>query len=369
MEVNLILKKITILFKKFFLLPRDILTNYSIKKYSAVFFISDNASWATDKTTASIIKFFKKFKIKTYNVFKEPNKQYIFYTNQYSLLKDNFSFNKNTIAIDYQHGISKYLLSNKKLLKKIKKLQKNIKIIRVTNSFFKNYLIKNGINKKKIFQIPLTVDTNFFKKKKFKEKLRKKYSLPEKKILIGSFHKDGNGWDKGNSPKLIKGPDIFVKTLKQLKNKYSEIEFEVVLTAPARGYVKQNLKKQNIKYHHIILKDFKNLPDLYNCLDLYLITSRDEGGPNGIFEAMACGIPVVTTEVGLAHDHVKNNYNGFKSKIEDYKLLAKYCAKIILNQSLRKKIEKNSLITAKQNNYTKHLNSWKRLIVYFLNDT
>lgn len=368
MEVNLILKKISILSKRIFLIPKEILTKYNLKKYSAVFFISDNASWATDKTTISIIKYFKKMRIKSFNVFKEPDKQYVFYTNQYSILKKDFSIKKNVIAIDYQHGISKYLLSNKRLLNKIKKFQDNIKIIRVTNSYFKNYLIKNGVSRKKIFQIPLTVDTKLFKKKN-KEQLRKKYSLPQKKILIGSFHKDGNGWDKGNSPKLIKGPDIFVKTLKHFKKKYNEIEFEVVLTAPARGYVKQNLKKLNIKYHHKILNEFKQLPNLYNCLDLYLITSRDEGGPNGIFEAMACGVPVVSTKVGLAHDHIKNGYNGFKCHIEDYKQLSKYCYQVISNQNLKKKIEKNSVKTAKKNNFTKHLNSWKRLILYFLDDT
>ena len=69
---------------------------------------------------------------------------------------------------------------------------------------------------------------------------------------------------------------------------------------------------------------------IFNCLDYYLITSRDEGGPRGIFEAMACGVPVITTNVGHAHDHIKNNVNGYKSSIDDYKSLSKNILKLSL---------------------------------------
>ena len=216
-EVKKIQKKINIYFKKIISSPKEQIRSFNLESYSSVFFISDNASWATDKTTDFIKKYFDKFGLKTFSVFNVPKKQYVFYTNQYSILKRNFNFNDNIIAIDYQHGITKYLKSNYKLLKKIKKIQKKIKIIRVTNSFFKKYLISKGIEKNKIVQIPLSVDTNLFKKKLNKKKLRQKYLLPQNKFLIGSFHKDGNGWDRGDTPKLIKGPDILIKTLKNLK--------------------------------------------------------------------------------------------------------------------------------------------------------
>ena len=41
---------------------------------------------------------------------------------------------------------------------------------------------------------------------------------------------------------------------------------------------------------------------LYNLLDVYLVTSRSEGGPRGILEAVAAGCPVLSTRVGLADD-------------------------------------------------------------------
>ena len=46
-------------------------------------------------------------------------------------------------------------------------------------------------------------------------------NIDQNKILIGSFQKDGDGWGDGNVPKLIKGPDLFLKTIKILKEDFS----------------------------------------------------------------------------------------------------------------------------------------------------
>ena len=45
--------------------------------------------------------------------------------------------------------------------------------------------------------------------------------------------------------------------------------------------------KLGVEYKQFNLDKFEELPNLYNCLDLYLISSRDEGGPTGLGEAMA----------------------------------------------------------------------------------
>ena len=58
---------------------------------------------------------------------------------------------------------------------------------------------------------------------------------------------------------------------------------------------------------------YSNLDELiplYQALDLYLITSREEGGPMGLMESMSCGIPVVTTKVGMAEDVVSEDIPG-----------------------------------------------------------
>lgn len=340
--------------------------NIFTKEFSKVYLITDGASWAVDTSTNDILNYFNKTKFNAIISLFTPQKQFVYFIDQYSILKNSFKIKKNIVALDYQHGVEKYLKNHVKLLNYVKLNQKNIRLIRVTNSFFKSYLIKKGIKKEKIFQIPISVDTNKFKYQKNKELLRKKFNLPQDKILIGSFHKDGEGWGNGEKPKMIKGPDIFIKTLKSLSNKISKEKLHIVLTSPARGYIKRKLKEQNINYTHFYPIEKNNIPLLFSCLDFYLITSRDEGGPRGIFEAMACGIPVISTLVGHAHDHIINNYNGYKSQINDYNSMSKNIIKLIKNPKLKKKIIKNSIITARKNNYSNHKKYWKIFIKKFI---
>ena len=55
----------------------------------------------------------------------------------------------------------------------------------------------------------------------------------------------------------------------------------------------------------------------YEAIDVCLVTSRDEGGPRAVLEAMATGIPLVTTRVGQASDLVRHGENGWLVDVED----------------------------------------------------
>lgn len=55
----------------------------------------------------------------------------------------------------------------------------------------------------------------------------------------------------------------------------------------------------------------EGMPDFYRSLDVLVVTSRSETGPLPLMEALCCGIPVVTTDVGLAPIHVRHGVNGW----------------------------------------------------------
>ena len=48
------------------------------------------------------------------------------------------------------------------------------------------------------------------------------------------------------------------------------------------------------------------MSELYAAADFYLIPSRDEGGPKAVLEAVACGTPVISTDVGIAKEVLSN---------------------------------------------------------------
>ena len=77
-------------------------------------------------------------------------------------------------------------------------------------------------------------------------------------------------------------------------------DLTVVLTGKRRQYVISNLKSLNIKYKYIEMVNFEKLNKLYNILDLYIVSSRFEGGPQSIMECATTKTPIISTDVGVA---------------------------------------------------------------------
>lgn len=227
-------------------------------------------------------------------------------------------------------------------LKFVPLLNKKLDLLHTPSLVTKGALVDSGFDEKRISVVPIGVDLNQFKcfDQKKRRELRKKFKLPLDKIIIGSFQKDGQGMGEGLIPKLVKGPDIFCDLVKKI---HKEFDIHVFLTGPARGYVKKKLEDDNIPYTHIFLKDFLDIVECYNVLDLYIVTSRVEGGPKALLEGMATGVPLVTTKVGMATYLIKDGINGFITEVNDINQLYRRSMELIQNEYLRQEFVKNNL--------------------------
>ena len=154
---------------------------------------------------------------------------------------------------------------------------------------------------KKIITIPFWSNQNIFYNINNREVLREKYKIPNNCFLIGSFQRDTEGDSIANHtylPKLEKGPDIFIKAVKYYNDLLNNVR--VLLTGRCRQYVMKELQKLGIPCIYYEMVDFKILNDLYNCLDLYIVGSRVEGGPRAINECALAKVPIISTDVGIA---------------------------------------------------------------------
>ena len=155
------------------------------------------------------------------------------------------------------------------------------------------------ITDKPITPIQFWVNENIWKESEIDvDKLRSKYNLPRMKTLVGSFQRDTEGSDLV-SPKLVKGPDLFCDYMEHLQSQIGK-NLEVVLTGWRRQYVMKRLSRAGIQYHYFEMCDFETMNDLYNCLDLYVVSSRIEGGPQAIPECAMTRTPIISRDVGLA---------------------------------------------------------------------
>jgi glycosyltransferase involved in cell wall biosynthesis len=197
-----------------------------------------------------------------------------------------------------------------------------------------------GIPDDKVTLIPIGVDLDIFRPllSGQRDAMRAQLGIRPEHVVVGSFQKDGVGWDEGLEPKMIKGPDVFLQVIARLRK---GVPVFVLLTGPARGYVRRGLEQMGVPYRHVFLSSYAEMVPYYYPLDLYLVTSREEGGPKAVMESMATGVPLVSTRVGMAADLIQDGVNGFLCEIEDVESLAARALEVIGNEDVRERFRSN----------------------------
>lgn len=100
-------------------------------------------------------------------------------------------------------------------------------------------------------------------------------------------------------------------------------------------------------------------PEFYKSLDIYVGNSGPgrETGPLGLLEAMASGVPVLTTPAGIAADIIEDHENGIITPFNDFEQLKNNLLALMSNEDLKSKIRKNGWNTVK--NYTEERRAWE----------
>jgi len=137
-----------------------------------------------------------------------------------------------------------------------------------------------------------------------KTQSKNKFGVPLDKFIIGSFQRDTEGSDL-ITPKLEKGPDIFVDYVKKVKESGKDVH--VLLNGWRRQYVMAGLKKIDVPFTYIELPEMNDVVQMYSALDLYVVGSRVEGGPQSIIECGMTNTPIVSTDVGIASNFLSSN--------------------------------------------------------------
>ena len=353
---------------------KNLLDNFfsslALNPYTKLFFVGDGANWVLDWEIRNIQRIAVHIGIVTYCATRGLGliRQSIFHSSRSILQRPYLYVNGlNNVAFSYFHG---YPSSGDSVAiecyENLKKYHRKVTRIQVSHSYMKNVILDTGIAAEKVFLIPIAIDPNFFSPQsaESKKNARNQYGIPQNAVVVGSFQKDGNGWREGLEPKLIKGPDVFLKTVQLLKIAIPELF--ILISGPARGYVKKGLGELKIPYKHIYLDHYPDIGKLYHCLDLYVVASREEGGPKAILEAMASGVPLVTTRVGQAMDLVTHEENALMVDPEDTEGLAYWGEKILSDSMWRERVIRKGIATAGENTYASQVPLWREFFKDFV---
>ena len=195
-----------------------------------------------------------------------------------------------------------------------------------------------GVSDKKIKFIPNGLDYDLYKPRS-KKIIRKKLNLNlnDKIILYVGY--------------LIerKRVDILINSFKELLKFHPNLKLIIVGDGPLKQNLISLTLNLNLQSNVIFLGKLRSEEvALYmNAADVFSLTSSSEGRPNVVLEALASGLPVITTPVGDVTSFLINNVNAF---IVDPPNFVDKLHKILSSKVLRNKFSKNGLNAVKKAN-------------------
>jgi glycosyltransferase involved in cell wall biosynthesis len=147
-----------------------------------------------------------------------------------------------------------------------------------------------------------------------------------------------------------KGLFDLIDVAERICNKYS-IKFLIVGKGDEYRRLNDQIKERNLE-DKIIFCGHKNTNDLisiYQKSTIFISPSRYESGPLTLLEAMACGKPVIATEVGIARECIVNYENGILVKPKSVDLMVNAISYLLDNEDQRYRLGKNARKTILDN--------------------
>lgn len=127
--------------------------------------------------------------------------------------------------------------------------------------------------------------------------------------------------------RLLKKKEIttLIKAVALIKNDRNIlVKLSIVGKGPLYDSLREEVRKQNLVQDITFVQNvqFFKMRDLYNQHNLFILPSSLESLGAAVLEAMACGLPVIISNVGGMLDFVKDGKNGYIFQVGDHKDLA-----------------------------------------------
>ncbi len=215
-------------------------------------------------------------------------------------------------------------------------LKNSEKIIAIT-PWENDFIMKYGGKKEQIINLPNGMSNEFFFKVKNND-FKKKNGVRKNEKLVLFFGRLN----------FTKGPDKFVEIAHLVLKKKNNVKF--VIRGPDEG-MREIVRKKIGREKRIILMDEirnrKEIIKMYQSADIFVMPSYREGLPLTLFEAMACGLPIVASAVNGIPYEIKDGENGYLIDYGDNERYAEKIIELLDNKKLIYRISKNNIEKSK----------------------
>jgi len=204
------------------------------------------------------------------------------------------------------------------------------KIVAVSNRVKEFTSRQEGIGEDKFELIYNAIDSAEFLPTDSRKAIRRKLDLPEGDFVLGTV----------GAITVQKGHYYLIRAVSQIVKKYPN----TILLIAGIDELKEKLQKivhnLNLEKNVRFLGLRRDVPDILNCMDVFVLPSLWEGTPLALLEAMLTGLPVVASSVDGILEVVENGKNGILVPPGNVEALSDAIDGLIRNPQLRQNLAK-----------------------------
>ena len=206
-----------------------------------------------------------------------------------------------------------------------------------------------GINKTQIAHIPNGVNLSKFKP--HNQVSNNKFKFSKRDIVILSVGRLNE----------IKQPLKLVNLFAQMSIKMNNLTLVIAGSGELHDQVQKLVKMENLNNVKILGHvDYEELPDLYACSDYYIITSRYEGQPLTLLEAMASGLKCIVSDIPNLKIIIENANCGISIDLDDIEDATKDLVEYIRSD--------NDIHSINAREYAKINFDWNKIAIKYLEE-
>lgn len=155
-----------------------------------------------------------------------------------------------------------------------------------------------------------------------------------------------------NTARLVpaKRQEVLIKAMERVFKSHPDYSLEIYGDGNLKPHLKNYIEDLGLNSHIKIIPATTSVLDKIKKASVFVLCSRNEGFPNSLAEALAIGVPSISTDcrIGGPAEMIKNNINGLLVPVDDQEELTKAILKLIQDKEFANTISKNAIETMKR---------------------
>ena len=139
-----------------------------------------------------------------------------------------------------------------------------------------------------------------------------------------------------------------IEAIGQLARAGANLKLHLVGDGPMRKELEEQTLAAGLDDRVRLLGAREDVPDLLRTFDIFVLSSRHEGLPLTVIEAMATGLPVVATRVGSLHELIEDGRNGLLVPPQDPAALSEAIRRLVLDADFRTRMGREGRAMAEE---------------------